>query len=68
MALRLMLGSIVTKGVQTTTKRAVALKHLLMHNPRDGVSTTTIREIKILKSLNHPNVVPILDMIVNPSE
>ncbi|ORX36332.1 kinase-like domain-containing protein [Kockovaella imperatae] len=57
---------VVTKGIQIVTKRAVALKQLLTHNPRDGVSTTTIREIKILKSLSHPNVVPILDMVVNP--
>ncbi len=28
---------------------------------------TTIREIKILKSLDHKNVVPILDMVVQPS-
>lgn len=28
------------------------------------VSVTTIREIKILKSLNHANVVPIRDMVV----
>ncbi len=28
---------------------------------------TTIREIKILKSLDHRNVVPIVDMVVQPS-
>ncbi|ORY27484.1 kinase-like domain-containing protein [Naematelia encephala] len=57
---------VVTKGVQVATKRAVALKKLITHNPRDGVSVTTIREIKILKSLDHSNVVPILDMVVQP--
>lgn len=29
---------------------------------------TTVREIKIIKSLEHPNVVPIIDMVVHPSE
>ena len=57
---------VVTKGVEIATKRPIALKKLLTHNPRDGVSVTTVREIKILKSLIHKNVVPILDMVVQP--
>ena len=59
---------IVTKATEVAEKRQVALKHLLTHNMRDGVSTTTIREIKILKSLHHKNVVPILDMVVSPQK
>ncbi|OCF58122.1 CMGC/CDK/CDK9 protein kinase [Kwoniella mangroviensis CBS 10435] len=55
---------VVTKGVEIATKRVIALKKLITHNPRDGVSVTTVREIKILKSLNHPSVVPILNMVV----
>jgi hypothetical protein len=76
------LGSVVTKGTEKATKRQIALKKLIMHNLRDGVrlqtwflscidrlqvSVTTLREIKILKSLDHKNVVPILDMVVQPS-
>jgi serine/threonine-protein kinase BUR1 len=56
---------VVTKGVELATKRAVALKHLLSHNRRDGVSVTTIREIKILKQLHHPNIVELIDMVVD---
>ncbi|KAK8861385.1 hypothetical protein IAR55_002204 [Kwoniella newhampshirensis] len=55
---------VVTKGIEIASKRAIALKKLITHNPRDGVSVTTVREIKILKSLNHVNVVPILNMVV----
>lgn len=59
--------SVVTKGVAKVGSKPVALKKLLIHNPRDGVSVTTIREIKILKVLNHRNVVPLMDMVVEPS-
>jgi hypothetical protein len=31
--------SVVTKGVEIATKRAIALKKLITHNPRDGVSS-----------------------------
>jgi serine/threonine-protein kinase BUR1 len=55
----------VTKAVEKVSKQLVALKKLIMHNERDGVSVTTVREIKILKALDHPNVVPIRDMVVD---
>jgi serine/threonine protein kinase len=29
---------------------------------------TTVREIKILKALNHPNIVEIIDMVVERGE
>lgn len=57
--------SVVTKAVEKVSKQLVALKKLIMHNERDGVSVTTVREIKILKALDHPNVVPIRDMVVD---
>jgi serine/threonine protein kinase len=61
----LSLISVVTKAVEKVSKQLVALKKLIMHNERDGVSVTTVREIKILKALDHPNVVPIRDMVVD---
>jgi serine/threonine protein kinase len=33
----------------------------------EQVSVTTVREIKILKALNHPNIVEIIDMVVERS-
>lgn len=59
---------VVTKAVELATKKPVALKKLITHNPRDGVSVTTVREIKILKQLRHPNVVELLDMVVERSK
>jgi serine/threonine-protein kinase BUR1 len=42
----------------------VALKRIFMHNEKEGFPITAIREIKILKALNHPNVVKLREMLV----
>ncbi|KAJ7871358.1 kinase-like domain-containing protein, partial [Mycena leptocephala] len=54
----------VHKAVHTATGRHVALKRILMHNEKEGMPVTALREIKILKALNHPAIVNILDMFV----
>lgn len=46
----------------------VALKKIVMHNDMDGVPITALREIRILKTLNHPNVVPVVDMAYQSGE
>jgi serine/threonine-protein kinase BUR1 len=58
------LPSEVHKAVQISTGGAVALKRILMHNEKEGMPVTALREIKILKSMKHPNVVDIVDMFV----
>lgn len=35
-----------------------------MHNEREGMPVTALREIKILKALRHPCIVDLLDMFV----
>jgi serine/threonine-protein kinase BUR1 len=35
-----------------------------MHNEKEGMPVTALREIKILKALKHLNVVELLDMFV----
>lgn len=42
----------------------MALKRILMHNEKEGMPVTALREIKILKAMKHPNVVDIVDMFV----
>lgn len=54
----------VHKAIHMATKRPVALKRILMHNEKEGMPVTALREIKILKALNHPCIVNILDMFV----
>ena len=54
----------VHKAVQRQSDKAVALKRILMHNEKEGMPVTALREIKILKSLKHPCVIDILDMFV----
>ncbi|WVO17997.1 hypothetical protein L204_105695 [Cryptococcus depauperatus] len=55
---------VVMKAVENDTKREVALKKITTHNARDGTHITTLREIEILKSLHHCNVVPLLNMVI----
>lgn len=35
-----------------------------MHNEKEGMPVTALREIKILKALKHPAVVELLDMFI----
>ncbi|KAJ7598676.1 Pkinase-domain-containing protein [Mycena floridula] len=54
----------VHKAMEKKNGRAVALKRILMHNEKEGMPVTALREIKILKALNHPCIVNILDMFI----
>ncbi|PVG04134.1 Pkinase-domain-containing protein [Serendipita vermifera] len=46
--------------------RDLALKRIIMHSEKEGMPITALREIKILKALNHPNIVKVLDIVVTP--
>ncbi|KAF9031414.1 Pkinase-domain-containing protein, partial [Hymenopellis radicata] len=54
----------VHKAVQKSTGKMVALKRILMHNEKEGMPVTALREIKILKALKHPCILDIVDMFV----
>ena len=54
----------VHKAIQKYTGKVVALKRILMHNEKEGMPVTALREIKILKALKHDCIVNILDMFV----
>ncbi|EJF63893.1 Pkinase-domain-containing protein [Dichomitus squalens LYAD-421 SS1] len=54
----------VHKAIHREKGHTVALKRILMHNEKEGMPVTALREIKILKALRHPCIVDILDMFV----
>lgn len=47
---------VVLKAYDTETENTVALKKLFLKNIENGISTSIIREIKILQQLKHVNV------------
>ena len=47
------------------TGEIVALKKVRMDNEKEGFPITAIREIKILKSLTHNNVVKMQEIVVS---
>jgi serine/threonine-protein kinase BUR1 len=48
------------------SKKRVALKRILVHNEREGMPITALREIRILKRLKHPNVIRLMEMAIQP--
>lgn len=54
---------VVQKARNLKTKQLVALKQLINHSAKEGFPITAMREITILKSLHHKNILKITDMI-----
>ncbi|CAK8683000.1 cyclin-dependent kinase 2-like [Clavelina lepadiformis] len=54
---------IVYKALDKVTGRMVALKKIRLDTETEGVPSTAIREISLLKELDHPNVVRLMDVI-----
>ena len=55
----------VYKAQNTSSKVYVALKRIRIETERDGFPVTAMREIKLLQSLKHPNVVRLHEMMVS---
>jgi CTD kinase subunit alpha len=58
----------VYKARNTITGTHVALKRIRMESERDGFPVTAMREIKLLQSLRHENVVRLYEMMVSKGE
>jgi CTD kinase subunit alpha len=54
----------VFKGVNVYSKAAVAMKRIRMEGEKDGFPVTAIREIKLLQSLKHTNIVKLMEVMV----
>uniref|UniRef100_A0AC35TN63 Protein kinase domain-containing protein n=1 Tax=Rhabditophanes sp. KR3021 TaxID=114890 RepID=A0AC35TN63_9BILA len=57
----------VFKATQLSTGREVALKRVRLENEKEGFPITAIREIIILRQLDHKNVVLLTDIVTNRS-
>lgn len=58
----------VFKGLNAYTKKLVALKKIRMEGERDGFPVTAVREIKLLQSLKHPNIVNLQEVMVEKDD
>jgi CTD kinase subunit alpha len=58
----------VFKGIHVYTKDMVALKKIRMEGERDGFPVTAIREVKLLQSLNHDNIVRLREVMVEKND
>lgn len=58
----------VFKAVHVYTKKLVALKKIRMEGERDGFPVTAVREIKLLQSLKHVNIVNLQEVMVEKND
>jgi len=54
---------VVYKARDKITDQTVALKKIRLETDDEGVPSTAIREISLLKELDHPNIVALLDVV-----
>lgn len=55
---------VVYKGRHKVTQQIVAMKKIRLESEEEGVPSTAIREISLLKELQHPNVVCLHDILM----
>lgn len=58
----------VFKGLHVYTKGLVALKRIRMEGEKDGFPVTAVREIKLLQSLRHTNIVQLREVMVEKND
>jgi len=54
---------VVRKAINKETGEVVALKNIRLESVEEGVPCTAIREISLLKELDHPNVVRLVEIV-----
>ena len=59
---------VVYKAMDKNTQRIVALKKIRLESEEEGVPSTAIREISLLKELAHPNIVRLLEVVHNKAK
>uniref|UniRef100_A0A0B7AWF9 Protein kinase domain-containing protein n=1 Tax=Arion vulgaris TaxID=1028688 RepID=A0A0B7AWF9_9EUPU len=59
---------VVYKGRHKKSNRLVALKKIRLESDEEGVPSTAIREISLLKELQHPNIVSLEDVLMQENK
>lgn len=54
---------VVYKAQNTQNKEIVAIKRIKFESQEEGIPSTAIREIALLKELKHPNIVQLYDVV-----
>ena len=54
---------IVYKAKDRNTGQFVALKKIRLDSPEEGIPSTAIREIALLRILKHPNIVSLVNVM-----
>lgn len=55
------------KGKHKKTGEIVAMKKIRLESDDEGIPSTAIREVSILKELSHPNIVNLIDVLMEES-
>jgi len=58
----------VHKAIDNKTNNTIALKHIRAESREEGIPVTTLREIALLRDLNHPNIAKLLEVISEDSK
>ncbi|PVD37635.1 hypothetical protein C0Q70_00232 [Pomacea canaliculata] len=59
---------VVYKGRNKKTSRLVALKKIRLETEEEGVPSTAVREISLLRELQHPNIVCLEDVLMQENK
>ncbi|KAK8894896.1 hypothetical protein M9Y10_023337 [Tritrichomonas musculus] len=57
---------VVYKAIDTKNGETVALKKMKFDQEEDGIPPATLREMSILRSISHTNIVSLKDVIIQP--
>lgn len=59
---------VVYKARNKNTNQIVALKNIRLDHEDEGIPSTAVREISLLKELQHPNIVCLKDIVSTESK
>ncbi|KAJ3255191.1 serine/threonine protein kinase, CMGC, CDC2/CDK sub [Boothiomyces macroporosus] len=58
----------VLLATHSKTGLRVALKKILTHNDKEGFPVTSLREIKLLKSIDHENIIDLMEIAIEKGD